>query len=211
MKSKFLLILFILALSSTSACTLFTVRTLDEDSEAKAGFNAEAYVEGIWESQFIPAYMDQAQEITGLLTQLRENESATIETYGKRTGTGNYSFMVHGEAQVLSVDTESRIGLMEIDLTPYDGTADATVAIGPVIRRTNIAAVDAVGFIQFNDFVNQTEFATVSDAIKTRILNEVLTPIDLPSLQGKTINFRGAFTLNDINALEIVPIRIEVQ
>lgn len=211
MKSKYVLILFIIALSFTSACTLFTVRTLNEDAEAKAGFDAAGYVESVWESQFIPTYLEQAQEITSLLTQLREDESTTTTAHGKRTGTGNFSFMVYGEAQVLDVDLESRIGLMAIDLAPYDGEADANIAIGPVLRRTNIAAVDAVGFIQFNDFVNQTEFANVSDAVKNRIVAEVLEPIDLASLEGKTINFRGAFTLNDINALEIVPVRIEVQ
>lgn len=212
MKPKFILIPFIIiTLSFTSACTLFTVRTLNEDAEAKAGFDADAYVESVWESLFIPAYLDQAQEITQLLSQLRTDEAATTAEHGRRTGTGNYSFMVYGEANVLSVDLESRIGLMAIDLTPFDGEADAHIAIGPVLRRTNIAAIDAVGFIQFNDFVNQTEFATVSDAVKNRIVAEVLEPLDLASLEGRTINFRGAFTLNDIDALEIVPIRIEVQ
>jgi predicted lipoprotein len=201
----------VLTVLMLTSCTFATVRSLDEDEEAKAGFNAADYVDGIWESQIIPTIQENAIDINELLTLIDTSEETAIEQYGARSGTGSYSFMVRGEAQVLSLNTDSRIGSMTIDLAPFDGTPDAEMAIGPVIRNRNNAVRDAVGFIQFNDFVNQTEFADVSTAIKDRILQDVITPLDLESLIGKTIYFYGAFTLDNRDDLEIIPISIEVQ
>jgi predicted lipoprotein len=193
------------------ACTLATVRSLDEDEAAKEGFNPERYIDEIWESQLIPTVQENAVEITALLGEIDANEASATEKYGHRSGTSAYSFMTYGEAQVLTVNLESRIGLMEIDFAPYDGQPDANMAIGPVIRNRNDSVRDAVGFIQFNNFVNQTEFASVGSALKDRILRDVINPIDFTELAGKTISFYGAFTLDDRSNLEIVPVILEVQ
>lgn len=193
-----------------SGCTFATVRSLEDDEEAKAGFDPNAYVDGIWEDQLIATITENAIEINDLLSEIDADEDAAIERHGARSGTGAYSFMVHGEAEVLEVNLESRIGLMTLDFAPTDGEADATMAIGPVIRNRNNSVRDAVGFIQFNDFVNQTEFAGVSSAIKDRILAEVIEPLALDSLQGKTISFYGAFTFDNRDDIEIVPIQVEV-
>lgn len=205
------LLLFSLVSLSLSACTLATVRSLSDDDEAKAGFNADDYVAGLWDDQFIPAYREQAVEFTDLVGQIRADEAAAISAHGFRNGTGGYSFMTKGEAQVLEVDTSSRIGFMSLDFEPYDGQADANLAIGPVIRGRNNAATDAVRFIRFQDFVNQTEFAAVSTAIKSRILAEVLNDLDLENIAGKTISFHGAFTLETLDNIELVPIILEVR
>ncbi|MBZ0308420.1 MAG: DUF2291 domain-containing protein, partial [Anaerolineae bacterium] len=103
------------------------------------------------------------------------------------------------------------IGFMTLDIAPFDGAPDAAMAIGPVIRGRDTSLRDAVGFIQYNAFTNQTEFAQISDAMKDRILNTVISEIDLTTIQGKTISFYGTFMLNDVNDLEIVPVMVEVQ
>jgi predicted lipoprotein len=210
-KNAGILFLLLLALSLLPACTLATVRSLDEDEAAKEGFNPERYVDEIWNSQLVPTIQENAVEITALLTEIDADETAATEKYGHRSGTGSFSFMVSGEANVLSVNLESRIGLMAIDFAPYDGQPDANMAIGPVIRNRNDAVRDAVGFIQFNNFVNQTEFASVGSALKDRILTEVINPLDVETLQGKTIHFYGAFTLDNRSNIEIVPVILEVQ
>lgn len=211
MKKMLIIFISLCVLMSSTACTLATIRSLDDDEEAKQGFDADAYVESIWDSLYMPTVMENSLEAQQLLGALQANREEAIITYGNRSGTGAYSFLIRGEAQVLSVDLESRIGLMAVDFAPFDGEADANIAIGPVIRRRNIATTDAVGFIQFNDFVNQTEFASVSDAIKNRILQDVITPLDLATITGKTIQFIGAFSLEENADIEIVPIMIEVQ
>jgi predicted lipoprotein len=203
--------LLIVVLLTTVSCTLATVRSLSEDAEAKVGFNPDLYVESIWESQFVPTVRENAIEINTLLGEIRTNQNAAIQAYGNRNGTGAYSFLTFGEAQVLAVDLESRIGFLSVDFHPFDGNPDANIAIGPVIRRRDNAAIDAVGFIRFNDFVNQTEFASVSDAVKSRILRDVIEPLDIENMTGEVINFYGAFTLENIDDLEIIPVILEVQ
>lgn len=191
-----------------SGCSLATVRTIEEDQLAKEGFSASRYVDGIWESEFLPTLQEEAVEITELLGEIDTDEEATIEQYGNRTSTGAYSFMVRGEAQLVGVDRESRVGLGELDLPPYDGEPDVFLAIGPVLRGN--ALRDAIGFIAFNDFTNQVEFAQVSDALTERADQEVLQPIDIDSMVGETIRFLGAFTLEDRDEIVIMPVQLEI-
>ncbi len=204
-----LLILTIL-MFTTSSCAFATIRSIDEDKEAKRGFVATQYVDEIWDGQFTETIHAQAVEFSELMTLLQADESAAIAAHGSRSGTGSYSFMTYGQAQVLEVQTESRIGFMTLDIAPFDGEADASMAIGPVIRGRDTSLRDAVGFIQYNNFTNQTEFAQISDALKDRVLNTVLNEVDLNTITGKTINFYGTFMWSDPSDVEIVPVSIEV-
>jgi predicted lipoprotein len=205
-RSGFLLSLFAVLLGG---CTFATIRPLDpttgkpiignEDQQ----FNAANYVESIWEAQVIPALQSSANDLTTVLEALRENSAAASTQYGRREGSQPYSFMVTGTGTILSVNLESRAGLALIDLNA-DGTADASLAIGPVIRGT--AVRDSLPFIRFNQFTNQMEYAAVSNEIHTLINQNVLTPIgDLTTLQGKNITFYGAFTLGDVNTIIVTP------
>lgn len=200
--------LFLLvALLPLTGCTIATIRSLEEDAEAKEGFVAEDYVESIWESEFMPTMEADAVEITDLLNQIDADEEAAIEAHGNRTSTGPYSFMAQGEARILELDRESRAGLAHMDLAPYDGEADVFLAIGPVLRGN--ALRDAVGFIEFNAFTNQVEFGQVSRALKDRVAADVIEATDLEALVGETIRFLGAFTLDDRDEIVVMPVRIE--
>ncbi|MCA9913543.1 MAG: DUF2291 domain-containing protein [Anaerolineae bacterium] len=190
-----------------SGCTLATIRSLEEDEIAKEGFSPENYVNDIWDDQFLPTINEGAQEIGELLAALQTDEEGTTEEFGNRTSTGAYSFMAYGEAQVMELDRSSRVGVALLDLTPADGEADLFLAIGPVLRGN--ALRDAAGFIVFNDFTNQVEFAGVSTALKDRVAADVLAATDLDSLVGKTIRFVGAFTYDDPDEVVIMPVSIE--
>ncbi len=209
-----------------SGCVLATVRTIKEDEAAKQGFNADAYVSSIWDSQVLPTYEEQAQDLTTLLALIDSNEASAITQYGHRSGTGAYSFMVKGEAQVVTFDTTSRSGLFLLDLIPPggapDGTVDASMAVGPLIKISQRAAVrDAVGFIEYGKFVNQQEFADVANAMGDRITLMIATALgvdnadairDIPpaSIEGKRISFIGAFSLEDRANIIIVPTELQV-
>ena len=68
--------------------------------------------------------------------------------------------MVKGEGKITKLDTTSRTGVLLVDLNPPDGTPDITLIIGPLIKISQRAAVrDAVGFVEYGNFVNQQEFA----------------------------------------------------
>lgn len=208
--------------ASLSGCVLATVRTLNEDEEAKVGFTGESYVEEIWEDRVLPAYDENAQDLSALLEAIAQDEAAAIEQYGNRSGTGYYSFMVRGEAQVVALDTSSRSGIVTLDLAPPDGAADVNMAIGPLIKVSQRSAVrDAVGFIEYGAFTNQQEFADVATAMGDRITSmiaealgiddiEVVRDMDPAQIEGKTVQFVGAISLDGADEFTVVPIRLTV-
>lgn len=221
MKHYLLTVILVALTVSIAGCKIATVRTLEEDRIAKEGFNPNIYVDGIWDSELLPTFREEAVDINTLLSELRSNRESAIETYGRSSAIGDvsasYSFMVRGTGDVVQVEHEGLgndvlYGVMAVDLEPTDGEADIEISIGDRFSRRNTAVRDAVGFISFNDFTNQTEFASVSTAIKDRILEDVINPLELGELQGSTIEFYGAFTLgSSLSAIEVLPVIIEVQ
>lgn len=205
-----------------SGCVLATVRTLEEDEEAKAGFDPEAYVDEIWETRVIPTYEEEAVDVATLIDAIRANEDAAIAQYGHRSGTGAYSFMARGEGTILTFDTSSKAGLVTVDLAPEDGTPDLSLTVGPLIKISHRGNVrDAVGFIEYGDFVNQQEFAGVANAMGERITVmiadklgaadvEAVRELDPAVVEGKTVSFIGAFALDDLDNVILVPVIFEV-
>ncbi len=201
--SSFLIILIFIFYSFFFASV---TRTVEEDELIKKGFDAKAYVENIWKTKIIPTVSNEAEEITFILDELFENKEVTEEKYGGRSGTGSYSFMIKGTGNVTSLNTASRVGTLSIELSKkYD--SEIFITLGPVIKKDSIR--DSVKFIQFNDFVNQLDFADVSRIIKTRVLNEIIGPLNLKEIVGKKINFEGAITFDRKDKIYITPTNIE--
>lgn len=215
-------VLLLIVVLTLPGCVLATVRTLEEDIESKVGFSPEAYVAEIWESRVLPTYEEQAQDLTVLLAALDADRDTAIQQYGSRSGTGSYSFMVRGTGKFVSFDTSSRSGVAAVDLEPTDGTPDLSLAIGPLIKVSQRASVrDAVGFIAYGSFVNQQEFAGVANAMGERITAiiaealgaenaDAIQEIGPDSMVGKTVSFIGAFSLDDIANVVVVPVQLEV-
>jgi predicted lipoprotein len=223
---NYLLVVFLFAavvgvIFVISGGQIATVRTLQEDQLAKEGFNPDRYVDGIWSSELLPTFREEAIEINVLLSELEADREQAIAQYGRSSAIGEvsatYSFMVQGTGEIVDVQHEALgndvlYGAMTVDLAPTDGEGDVDIMIGERFSRRNTAVRDGVGFINFNDFTNQTEFASVSTALKDRILEEVITPLELSELEGQTIEFFGAFTLgSSLSSIEILPVIIEVQ
>ena len=143
--SSFLVILIFLFYSFFYASV---IRTVEEDELIKKGFDAKAYVENIWESKIITTISEEAEDITFILDELFKNKEVTEENYGGRSGTGSYSFMIKGKAEITSLNTASRVGTLSIKLEKqYD--SEIFITLGPVIKKDSIR--DAVKFIKFND------------------------------------------------------------
>ena len=183
------------------------VRTIAEDELIKKGFDPVSYVDKIWESKILPTIRNDSEEITFILDELFANKEIAEEKYGSRSGTGSYSFMVNGTGKIATLNTKSRVGTLAIELKKkYD--AQIFITIGPVIKKDSVR--DAVKFIKFNDFVNQLDFAEVSRIIKTRVLNEVIGPLNIKDIEGKTINFEGAITFDRKDKIFITPTNLEL-
>jgi len=205
-------------LLALTGCTLWTVRSLHPAAGAtggqsiepgKPGFSAAAYVDSIWQSKVLPTVQEQAVDLPALLAALKADPAAAKQKYGHREGQRPYNFLVKGEGKVLTVDTSSRSRMIKIDLLPGDGQPDATIQVGPVIRGT--ALRDALPFIQFNMFTNQLEYADVSNQLTDRVLKDVTGNLDVPGLQGKTVTFEGAYTLDESGDTLITPVKLQAK
>jgi predicted lipoprotein len=189
-----------------AACKIATVRPLASSGPPASGaaaFDATAYVESIWVSRIVPTVEREATECGDLLASLEGDPEGTLERLGRGPRGPSY-FLVKGEGTVVSVDRRSRNGLLGIDLLPSDGGVDLWMQIGPVVQ--GMALRDAVGFIAFDQFVNQIEYADVGNALNQRVLDSVLAGLDAESAKGTVLSFAGAATPGERPVL--TPVRL---
>ena len=78
--------------------------------------------------------------------------------------------MVKGSGIVTSVNTESSQGTAQIALDGYDGQIKVNLYIGTRIPSDETSIRDAVGFIKFGDFKEQTEFGKVSSELNKKVV-----------------------------------------
>ncbi|HVA87011.1 MAG TPA: DUF2291 domain-containing protein [Candidatus Saccharimonadales bacterium] len=175
---------------------------------AGPAFDAKAYVASIWSSKVLPTFQTKAVDATALLKALASDAPSAEKSFGTQAADGGpYSFMVKGSGKVLQAGPDG----LAVDLEPLDGKADVTVTTGPVILGT--ALRDAVGFIQFSDFLNQIDYAQVSTELNNMVKTTVLASFDATNAVGKTVDFEGAFALSDTSSITaasivIVPVRL---
>jgi predicted lipoprotein len=189
-------------------------------------FDPVTYVESIWSSQILPAVTEKAVDLAAILNQFevdaqgrvkKEQITAIAQENGLITVGEAHVYLVKGEGTVTAVDTESRVGTLTLQLDGYDGPITVQLYTGPRIPSDETAVRDAVGFINFGDFRDQTEYGKVASELNKRIASEVLGGLDVAALEGKRITFYGALgirTFNlidiDVSTLTVVPIQIEV-
>ena len=206
----------------------FTVVTIEEaeDTVLSEEFNPVTYVDGIWDSRLIPAFNDKTIELSRILVEMEPDANGTApkddliaiaNQYGLITVGEAHVYMVKGSGTIVSVDAESSIGTAEVKIDGYDGPIKTLLFIGTRIPSDNTSIRDAVGFISFGDFKEQTEYGKAATEINKRVLTDVLDVIDRENLVGKTISFKGAFTIRtfnliqiDVSELNIVPIEFEL-
>ncbi len=171
-------------------------------------FDADAYVDGIWASKVLPTVQADAAPAQTLLPALLSDTKATSEQYGHQAGTGSpYSFLVKGTGTVTAVDDNGAVGTMTLKIAGADKT-NVSIAIGPAIVST--AVRDAVGFINFSQFVNQLDYADVATALNTKVKTTVVSSIDPKTIKGKKITFSGAFQSVVPSTVTITPVTLKV-
>jgi len=209
--------LFLAALTPLlTSCVPWTVRPIGKtDASSESGPSVSdpaAYVESLWASKLVPSIVGSATSARVLLDAIAASPDGAGEKYGRRESGGAWQFRVKGEGHAIELDTHSRNGLLLLDLAPYDGRADVSIQIGPVLRGT--ALRDATGLIRFTDFVNQIQFADVANELNKRVLAKVLAPVGLSAAKGKTVSFAGAFTLEGAGEpliRGVVPVSLAVE
>lgn len=223
-RQKFLtMILGLPALIWLAGCTVIT--TAEATAIAQGGvFDAETFAAAKWpevmtaiESSSVDlAQLLSAIQVDGSGSATKENLNEVAGQYGLTTVGEAHGFMVSGEGTITAVDSESRTGTMTIDVAGYDGPIEVKLYLGPRIPSDETAIRDAVGFIQFGDFREQTEYGKVARELNKRVLDDVVGGLDKENLAGQPISFYGVFLIRtfnepgDINVSEIVVTPVQV-
>jgi predicted lipoprotein len=223
-----ILILAILAFLVLAALDGFTVVNIEDAEETvqNEAFDPVAWLDGIWESRILPTFDEEAVELSTILSEMEPDANGAApkdeligvaNRYGLITDGEAHVYMVKGSGKIVVVNAESSIGTAELDLDGYDGPIKAQLYIGTRIPSDETSVRDSVGFIAFGDFKEQTEYGKAGSEINKRVLSTVLGDIDRDNLVGKTISFKGAFTIRtfnllqiDVNEIPIVPVEIEL-
>jgi predicted lipoprotein len=170
-------------------------------------FDAKTYADGIWDSKVVPTVTDKAVDAPTLLAALKADAAGAAKQYGKPSGS-TYAYLIKGSGTVLALDDAGGPGKLEIDLSPADGKPDLLLAVGPVFVGT--ALRDAVGFIDFNQFTNQVDYANAATALNAEVRSKVVNGLDVNGAKSKTVTFAGAFQLLDPNNILVTPAKLEV-
>jgi predicted lipoprotein len=228
-KIKILIItISIVGLVIVSGLYGFTVVQIKQVEELKISeeFDPKVFVDGIWESKLIPTIKEKAVDLAVVLGKMKPDDSGftskdslipITNNYGLITVGEAHVYMVKGQGEVVDVDTKTSIGTLELLLDGYTGPIKVKFYIGPRIPSDESSVRDAVGFINFGDFREQTEYGKVGLEINKHSMSQVDLPPDKDSLQGKTISFYGAFTIRtfnltkiDMKEIKVVPIQIDI-
>lgn len=206
----------------------FTVVSIEdvENTVQNETFDPVAYVDGIWESKMLPTFNEEAVELSNIFSEMEPDASGTIpkdeliaiaNQYGMITVGEAHVYMVKGSGKIVSVNAETSLGTAEVLLDGYNGPIKTLLYIGTRIPSDETSVRDVVGFISFGDFKDQTEYGKTASEINKHVLATVLDGIDRDNLAGKTISFKGAFTIRtfnliqiDVKEIQIVPIEIEL-
>ena len=214
-----------LALAARYGFTVVSIEEAENTVQSEA-FDPVAYVDGIWESSIIPTFEEKAVDLQQIISEMELDENGTIpkddligitNQYGLITVGEAHVYMVKGNGTIESANTETSLGTVEVKLDGYDGPVKMSLYVGTRIPSDDTSVRDAVGFIEFGDFREQTEYGSVATEINKRVLATVLGDIDRDNLVGKTISFMGSFTIRtfnliqiDVNEIFVVPVKIDL-
>lgn len=165
-------------------------------------FDAVGYADSVW-----PRVLEQAAAAVDVTAALQEHGARSDADGGGPPVKA--ALLVRGSGVVTGVDVASRVGRVRLRL---DGApaVELAVQVGPVLRGT--ALRDALDFVRFTDFANQSQYAAVANALNDRVLRSPLGGLDAQVLAGKRLSFTGAVELGGPRAsgLEVVPVALEV-
>jgi predicted lipoprotein len=203
-------LLALIALAVLPACKI--VHNKDKkQGTGNGGFDADAYVNGIWDEKVMPLVRDHATEIATVLDALAKDPDAAGNQYGHRAEAEGaaWNFIVQGKGKVAKADTASRRGTLVVALDGDPAGRSVTLQVGPVVFGSTLR--DALPFVSFNDFVNQIDFAQVSRKLNDRAIQTARRGFDPAQAEGRTIGFRGAMANPAGGEVQVTVVTLEAQ
>jgi len=188
---------------------------IGEESKVTGNTSASSNnsIESEWDSKIIPELSNKAVDLKTLLSEANGDLKSVANKYGKQAAatSGDICYTVKGVAKVDKINTDLKVGYMEVSLDGYSGPIKIKIQVGPVYKGT--AVRDSLDFIKYDDYENQIEWAAVSQSIHETIQKKVIGSLDLSALSGKTIEFLGCFSVSGSNQSEILitPVKLSVK
>ena len=198
-----------LFVASLLAASLSGCKLVKTDHGAGPGADPIAeLVETTFDAKLVPALTEKAVDLATLRNAIKNDLDKAGQSQGVRVGGagGGWNFAVKGSATVVDENRASKAATADIDLDG-DGTADATLQLGPVVKGT--ALRDTTALYDFSTFRDQIEYAKLGRALNDKAVSK-LPSADVP-LKGKKISFLGAVVIRSASEKPlVVPVSIEV-
>lgn len=210
MQKRNLILLVVAALFVVySACTMTVVKKGEEAKlTGEVVFSPQEAAQNFWQEHGDTYFAEKAIEITKLLEEAN-GDFSKVEKYAFKSGDSTeLNFIVKGEAEVTKIKTNLRAGYLGLKIAGVEKPSDIRLQVGPVFKGA--AVRDSINLISYKDYKNQIEWAQVSVGLHNLILDKVLKPIDLNSLEGKKIEFIGCFSVSRPSQLLITPVSLKV-
>jgi predicted lipoprotein len=172
-------------------------------TDAAAAFDAQRYGVKTY-PKVVAAIEKKAVPLTTVAKAIKVSPDAAGKRYGARESASSpYNFAVTGEGVAGTVNES----LVPVKVKGLKGTT-VSLQVGPALNGT--ALRDVVGFINFNQFINQVDYADAATALNDQVKAKVLRGLDRPALKGKRVRFTGAFSYLAPTVITVTPIRLEV-
>jgi predicted lipoprotein len=201
--------LLALALLTPLALSGCKIVSIEADKEARArrseAFEPSTYIDGIWDSRVLPTFKKEAVPFADLDAAIQTNLAAAGAAHGRQAADSSpWTFVTQGSGTVVAIHTQSRTGDIEVDT---GGGRTVMLETGPVIVDT--AVRDALPFLTFNDFSDQTVYAGVGAALTRHALRDDAAALDGIAV-GDRIKFLGAFNISTADdPVRIIAVRLQ--
>lgn len=180
-------------------------KVVSNDDPLAAGdvkFNPQEYAEEHY-PEVRDAIIAQAVDAAELANAIKTDRTGASEQFAQSSaGTAVFSVRLTG------VVGEGASGIFDIDVEGVPDNLRIRVQTGPAINGTDLR--DATGTMPFGDFSNQIDYQNAAAALNSEMSADVLTDLDRDSLEGKTIDVVGAFSLINPDAWLITPVELTV-
>lgn len=192
-----------------SACTVVPIGHEDEYTGNKAT-DIGGSMQEMW-PEIEVNIEEKAVDAPTFLVEANGDLTSLVDKYGKYSmgNTGTISYALSGNGKVTEVENDKKAGYVVLKLDGYDGPEIVKLQIGSIYKGSSTR--DTQDLLKYGDYVNQEEWAAVSQELHKVIDETVVAPADPGSLEGKTVTFVGTFTADGNDELLITPVKLEVQ
>jgi predicted lipoprotein len=211
MKKKEIVTIALLLVTSFLFTSCFKVVKIGEEDKllGKVAFDADAEIESIWSTKVFPELLGKAVSLSDLY-QDAKGDYANVSDRGRYTmgDSGELNFTIKGTAVITEAQVDKKAGYVVLEVKGIPAEQQIRLQVGPLFKGT--ALRDNLTCISYDQYKNQVQWASISQALHNQVLAKVLKGIDFKTMIGKEIGFVGCMTITTDGILNITPVQLEV-